>query len=150
MDQLDIEILRALHENGKQNTKEVASKIGLTVTPTYERIKRLEQKGVIKKYVAILDKKLVGKEIIAYCQITLHKHQKEMIEVFKKHMYFLDEVMECHHVSGNFEFLLKVAVDNMGSFQVFINDKLATVDGISTIHSSFVMDSNKNTTVYTL
>ena len=150
MDKLDRKILMSLQQNGKQNTKEIAAKIGLTATPTYERIKRLEQSGVIKKYVAILDRNLIGKQIIAYCQITLFKHQKELIDAFKTSISSLQEVMECHHVSGNFDFLLKIAVEDMNSFQSFINDKLSAVDGISTIHSSFVMDSNKNTTVYAL
>ncbi|RBW54340.1 AsnC family transcriptional regulator [Tenacibaculum sp. E3R01] len=150
MDKIDREILMHLQENAKQNTKEIATKIGLTVTPTYERIKKLEQSGFVKKYVALLDRNLIGKQIIAYCQITLFKHQKELIDSFKENILSLPEVMECHHVSGNFDFLLKVAVNDMNQFQGLINDKLSVFEGISTIQSSFVMNSFKDTTVFYL
>ncbi|WP_299136216.1 Lrp/AsnC family transcriptional regulator [uncultured Tenacibaculum sp.] len=150
MDKIDREILMYLQENAKQNTKEIATKIGLTVTPTYERIKKLEQSGYVKKYVALLDRNLIGKQIIAYCQITLFKHQKELIDSFKENILSLPEVMECHHVSGNFDFLLKVAVNDMNQFQGLINEKLSVFEGISTIQSSFVMNSFKDTTVFDL
>ncbi|CAM1355227.1 Lrp/AsnC family transcriptional regulator [Tenacibaculum halocynthiae] len=150
MDKIDREILMHLQENAKQNTKEIATKIGLTVTPTYERIKKLEQSGFVKKYVALLDRNLIGKQIIAYCQITLFKHQKELIDSFKENILSLSEVMECHHVSGNFDFLLKVAVNDMNQFQGLINEKLSVFEGISTIQSSFVMNSFKDTTVFDL
>ncbi|SED65149.1 Lrp/AsnC family transcriptional regulator, leucine-responsive regulatory protein [Tenacibaculum sp. MAR_2010_89] len=150
MDRIDREILMHLQENAKQNTKEIATKIGLTVTPTYERIKKLEQSGYVKKYVALLDRNLIGKQIIAYCQITLFKHQKELIDSFKENILSLPEVMECHHVSGNFDFLLKVAVNDMNQFQGLINEKLSVFEGISTIQSSFVMNSFKDTTVFDL
>lgn len=150
MDKIDREILMHLQENAKQNTKEIATKIGLTVTPTYERIKKLEQSGFVKKYVALLDRNLIGKQIIAYCQITLFKHQKELIDSFKENILSLPEVMECHHVSGNFDFLLKVAVNDMNQFQGLINEKLSVFEGISTIQSSFVMNSFKDTTVFDL
>lgn len=150
MDVIDKKIVSELQKNAKQNTKEIATKIGLSVTPTYERIKRLEKTGVIKQYVALVDREIIGKQIIAYCQITLFKHQKGLIDEFKQEMLRLTEVMECHHVSGNFDFLLKVAVNDMNSFQKFINDKLSVVEGISTIHSSFVLDSFKETTAYPL
>ncbi len=150
MDAVDKKIVIELQQNAKQNTKEIATKVGLSVTPTYERIKRLENNGVIKKYVALVDREIIGKQIIAYCQITLFKHQKSLIDEFKQKMFELSEVMECHHVSGNFDFLIKVAVNDMNSFQVFINEKLSVVEGISTIHSSFVLDSFKESTVYNL
>ena len=127
MDVIDKKIVSELQKNAKQNTKEIATKIGLSVTPTYERIKRLEKTGVIKQYVALVDREIIGKQIIAYCQITLFKHQKGLIDEFKQEMLRLTEVMECHHVSGNFDFLLKVAVNDMNSFQNFINDKLSVV-----------------------
>ncbi|CAL2075870.1 Lrp/AsnC family transcriptional regulator [Tenacibaculum sp. 190524A02b] len=150
MDLIDKKILGELQRNAKQNTKEIATKVGLTVTPTYERIKKLEQKGVIKSYVTLLDRDLIGKQIIAFCQITLYKHQRSLLDSFKESILTFDEVMECHNVSGNFDFLLKVAVNDMNKFQEFINDKLSVVEGISTIQSSFVMTSFKDTTSYNL
>ena len=83
MDKLDRKILIQLQKNAKQNTKEIAGKIGLTVTPTYERIKKLEQQQVIKSYVALLDRDKIGKQVVAYCQVTLLKHHKKLIDGFK-------------------------------------------------------------------
>lgn len=150
MDKIDRKILMQLQENAKQNTKEIASKIGLSVTPTYERIKKLEQQQVIKSYVALLNRDKIGKQVVAYCQVTLLKHQKELIDSFKNKVFLLPEIMECHHVSGNFDFLLKIVVDNIPDFHQFINEKISVVDGISTIHSSFVMNSIKDTTAFEL
>lgn len=150
MDATDKKILMELQQNSKQNTKEIANKVGLSVTPTYERVKKLEQKGYVKAYVALLNRNSIGKQIIAYCQVTLLQHQKLLIDTFKDTILVFTEVMECHHVSGNFDFLLKIAVDDMNHFQQFINEKLSVVEGISNIHSSFVVNSYKESTVFYL
>ena len=148
MDCIDKQILMELQKNAKQNTKEIAGKVGLSITPTYERIKKLEQLQIIKSYVALLDRKTIGKQIVAYCQVTLLKHQKGLIDLFKENIRSLPDVMECHHVSGNFDFLLKVVVEDISTFHQFINERLSVVDGISTIHSSFVLESIKDSTVF--
>ena len=148
MDCIDKQILMELQKNAKQNTKEIAGKVGLSITPTYERIKKLEQLQIIKSYVALLDRKTIGKQIVAYCQVTLLKHQKGLIDLFKENIRSLPDVMECHHVSGNFDFLLKIVVEDISTFHQFINKKLSVVDGISTIHSSFVLESIKDSTVF--
>ncbi|PHN02533.1 Lrp/AsnC family transcriptional regulator [Flavilitoribacter nigricans] len=150
MDSMDKRILAELQVNAKQNTKEIAGKIGLSVTPTYERIKKLEQRQVIRSYVALLDRDKIGKQVVAYCQVTLLQHQKDLIAHFKEKILLLAEIMECHHVSGNYDFLLKVVTNNIPEFHEFINQKLSVVDGISTIHSSFVMHSLKDTTAFNL
>lgn len=150
MDIIDRKILMQLQINAKQNTKEIANRVGLSITPTYERIKKLEQQKVIKSYVALLDNEKIGKQVIAYCQITLLKHQKELADNLKKKILALDEIMECHQVSGNYDFLLKVVVDDIKEFHEFINEKLSNVDGISTIHSSIVLDSVRDNTAFKL
>ncbi len=150
MDKIDRRILMQLQEDAKRNTKEIASRVGLSVTPTYERIKKLEQGQIIKSYVALLDRTKIGKQVVSYCQITLLKHQKQLADSFKEEMLSLPEIMECHQVSGNYDFLLKVVVDDIPGFHQFINEKLSIVDGISTIHSSFVLNSVKDNTAYTL
>jgi Lrp/AsnC family transcriptional regulator, leucine-responsive regulatory protein len=150
MDKIDREILMLLQEDAKRNTKEISNLIGLSVTPTYERIKKLEQSNVIKSYVALLDKTKINKKVIAFCQVTLSKHQKELINNFKEEVLSFTEIMECHHVSGNFDFLLKVSLNDIVEFHQFINEKLSLVDGISTIHSSFVLNSVKDSTAYAL
>lgn len=150
MDVTDRKILMQLQQNAKQNTKEIATKIGLSVTPTYERIKKLEQQEIIKSYVALVDRNKIGKELIAYCQVTLSKQQKKLADNFKREILLLPDIMECHQVSGNFDYLLKIAVNDISSFHSFINEKLSIIDGISTIHSSFVLDSVKDTSAFNL
>ncbi len=141
MDKTDRKILMELQKDSKQNIKEIAQKAGLSLTPTYERIKKLEKQQVIRAYVALLDRSKIGKQIIAYCQVSLIKHKKKLIDKFKQDIREFPEIMECHHISGNFDFLLKIASQDMNHFQEFINGKLSEVDGIATIHNSFVMDS---------
>jgi len=150
MDETDKKILRLLQKDAKQNTKEIASQIKLTVSPTFERIKKLEQQGVIKAYVAILDKTKIGKSLMAYCQISLFKHSKELILNFRAEVAKLPEIIRCHHVSGNYDFLLEVAVKDMNEYQQFVVEKLSIVDGISNIQSSFVMEEIKRDTAYPL
>ncbi|WP_242015626.1 Lrp/AsnC family transcriptional regulator [Robertkochia marina] len=149
MDRTDRKILIALQQE-RQNTKEIAAKVGLSVTPTYERIKKLEQQGIIKGYVALLDREKIGKRVVAYCQVTLLKHQKGLINTFEQEIQTFPEIMECHHVSGGFDFLLKIAVSDIKEFHQFINEKLSVLEGISNIHSSFVMNSVKESTAYKL
>ena len=139
-----------LQTNAKQNTKEIADKIGLSVSPTYERIRKLEQSGYIKSYVALLDSTKIDKSIMVYVQISLADHSRELIDNFKEKMKVLDEVMTCMHVSGNYDFLLKVAVTDMNEYQKFIIDKLSVIKGISNVQSSFVMENTKNETRYKL
>ena len=150
MDKIDHQILLQLQQNAKQNTKEIANKVGLSVTPTYERIRKLEKQEIIKSYVALLDRNKIGKQIIAYCQVTLLQHEKLLMSDFAQKIKGFSEIMECHHVSGNFDFLLKIAASDINQFYEFINEKLSAVEGISTIHTSFVMHSFKDSTVYEL
>lgn len=150
MDKIDNKILMHLQDDAKRNTKEIASHVGLSVTPTYERIKKLEQQDIIKSYVALLDRTKIGKEIVAFCQITLLKQQKVVADNFKREVLLLPDIMECHQVSGNYDYLLKIVVGDIAEFHKFINEKLSIIDGISTIHSSFVLSSVKDSTAFNL
>ncbi|WP_268846059.1 Lrp/AsnC family transcriptional regulator [Flavobacterium aestivum] len=150
MDAIDKKILMLLQQDAKLNTKEIAEKVGLSVSPTFERIKKLEQKLYIKKYVALLDPTKVGKSISVYCQVTLAIHSRELIDDFKQHILALPEIMGCYHVSGNYDFLLKIAVNDMNEYQKFVIDKLSVIKGISNVQSSFVMEEIKNDFAYNL
>ncbi len=150
MDVVDKKILMLLQQDAKLNTKEIAEKVGLSISPTFERIKKLEQKQYIKKYVALLDGTKIGKSISVYCQVTLAVHSRELIDDFKKQINLLPEIMGCFHVSGNYDFLLKIAVNDMNEYQKFIIDKLSVIKGISNVQSSFVMEEIKNDIAYRL
>lgn len=150
MDAVDKKILMLLQQNAKQNTKEIADKIGLTVSPTFERIKKLEQQNYIKRYVALLNEEMINKTIKVYCHITLATHSRELIDNFKNSVAHLPEIMSCQHLSGNYDFLLKVAVSDMTQYQQFVLDKLSVIKGISNVQSSFVLEEIKNDTAYAL
>lgn len=150
MDIIDKKILMLLQSNAKQNTKEIADKIGLSVSPTYERIKKLELSGHIKSYVALLDGNKINRSILVYVQISLATHSRALIDNFKAEMKHLDEVMTCMHVSGHYDFLLKVAIADMNEYQNFVIDKLSVIKGISNVQSSFVMEEIKNETQFQL
>lgn len=149
-DQTDRKILRVLQADARLNTKQIAAKIGLTVTPTYERMKKIEQSGVVKNYVALLDRESIGKTIVAFINVSLQLHSKPLISVFEKAVAKIPEVMECFHVAGNFDYLLKVVVSDMNSYQNFLSNKLATIENIAHVQSSFVMTEIKYQTAYSL
>jgi Lrp/AsnC family leucine-responsive transcriptional regulator len=150
LDVTDKKILNLLQQNSKANIKEIALKIGLTQTPTYERIKRLEKAGVIKNYIAVLDKEKVGYTIEVFCQVTLLVHSKEMITRFENAINKIDEVMECFHVAGNYDYLLKIIVKDMNSYQAFLKNKLSVLDSVANVQSTFVMSSTKDSAGFSL
>ena len=110
LDTTDLDILRILQQDSKKTTKEIAEALKLTPSPVYERIRRLEQKGYIKKYVALLDKKLVKKPITAVCMVSLRYHNEGFIDKFDKQIRALSEVQVCYHMAGKVDFFL----DNRG------------------------------------
>lgn len=150
LDLIDKKILTILQINSKANIKEVALKIGLTQTPTYERIKRLEKYGVIEKYVAILNKQQIGFNVEVFCQVTLLVHSKDLITKFEKAVETMEEVIECYHVAGNYDYLLKVIVKDMNSYQNFLKNKLSVLDSVANVQSTFVMSSTKSNSIFKL
>ncbi len=150
MDAIDKRILMVLQNDAKANIKMIAEKSGLSVSPTFARIKKLEQLGYIKKYVALLDEVKIGKSIQVFCQVTLSIHSKEIIDNFKKQIAKLHDVMGCYHVSGNYDFLLKIAVKDMNEYQQFAVEKLSVIEGISNVQSTFVLEEIKNEVAHKL
>lgn len=144
IDLIDKAILKHLQIDSKMNVKEIAGKVGLTITPTYERIKRLENNGIIKSYVAILDKQKVDKSLEAFCSVSLSSHSKKIITAFEKEIVNFNEVMECYHITGNSDYLLKVLVSDIQEYQQFIINKLAVIDNVSNVQSQFVMTNVKS------
>jgi Lrp/AsnC family leucine-responsive transcriptional regulator len=150
MDAIDKRILMVLQNDAKANIKMIAEKSGLSVSPTFARIKKLEQLGYIKKYVALLDEVKIGKSIQVFCQVTLSIHSKEVIDNFKKQIAKLHDVMGCYHVSWNYDFLLKIAVKDMNEYQRFAVEKLSVIEGISNVQSTFVLEEIKNEVAHKL
>ncbi|MFQ3351801.1 MAG: Lrp/AsnC family leucine-responsive transcriptional regulator [Candidatus Marivariicella framensis] len=150
MDKIDKAILYQLQRNSKLNTKEIANRVGLSITPTYERIKKFEKQGVIKSYVALLDLDKVGKQVIAFCQISLAIHSIKKLNNFRNNISNLPEVMECYQVTGDYDYIIKITVNTISDLHNFINKKLASIEGISKIRSSVSVDIIKETTAFDL
>jgi len=150
IDAVDKKILSLLQRNSKINIKEIALKTGLTQTPIYERIKRLEKSGIIKNYIAVLDKEKIGYTVEVFCQVTLLVHSKELITRFENAVNKMDEVFECFHVAGNYDYLLKVVVNDMKKYQLFLKNKLSVLESVANVQSTFVMTSTKDGSIYNL
>ena len=145
-DETDKKLLLFLHQDAKQTTKELSYKLGLSVTAVYERVKKLENNGVISKYVAILDKTKIDRNFIILCHVKLIQHKKEYVMQFEKEVMNLQEVIECFHVSGDYDYILKICVKDMEDYRNFMLTKLTTLQHIASTHSSFTISEVKNTT----
>ena len=150
MDAIDKKLLGFLQEDTKKTTKELSMVLNLSVTAVYERIKKLEREGVISKYVAILDRNKVEKAFVVFCHIKLIQHTKDLIHTFESEVIKLDEVLECFHVSGDYDYILKVHVKDMDEFREFMVTKLTGLKHIGSTHSSFMIGEVKNSTAFTL
>ena len=148
LDPIDLSILRALQEDSKQSAKEIASQLGLTPSPVYERIRRLEQQGYIQKYVAILNKELLGLPITAMCQVSMQYHNEDYIEKFIRQIQALDEVQECYHMAGSVDFILKIHVASLEAYHDFIKYKLSKIQNIGVLNSTFVLKEIKRNSTY--
>ena len=143
-DIIDLEILRALQENAKLTTKELASAVNLSTTPVFERLKRLERKGYIKKYTAILDAEKMKMGFMVFCNVKLKNMNRQIADDFETRIKEITEVTECYNTSGNFDYLLKIHVENMQQYREFLFNKLGKIDSLGTLESVFVMREIKH------
>ncbi|MCL6293987.1 Lrp/AsnC family transcriptional regulator [Jejuia spongiicola] len=148
LDEVDLKILRILQKDSKKTTKEVAEILNLTPSPVYERIRRLEKKGYIKKYVALLNKKLLNIPITAICMVSLRYHNEGFIDKFDKQIKALKEVQECYHMAGKVDFFLKINLDSLDEYHEFVRLKLSKIENIGVLESYFVLKEIKSTTEY--
>ena len=145
-DATDRKLLNYLQEDSKQTNKELANKLDLSVTAVFERIKKLEKEGYIEKYVALINKDKIGKPFVVFCHIKLLQHSHEYVVKFEREVANLNEVLECYHLSGDYDYLLKVLVEDMAAFREFMVKKLTNINHISSTHSMFVISDVKHTT----
>ena len=150
LDDIDRQILRLLQTDAKMNIKEISSEIGITKTPIYERIKRLERQGVISGYVALINSKKFTSSLMVFCEVTLGVQKADYIEGFAAAINKMPEVVECYLAGGGFDFLLKVIVSDLDAYHAFASHRLAALPNISTIKSSFVLSEYKHSTVFPL
>lgn len=143
-----VKILQLLQHDAHLNNKEIADKLGKSVTPVYERIKKLESSGIIEKYVALLNKNLIGKSLIAFINVQLKEHSQVVLKSFEKEVVKFIEVMECYQLTGASDFLVKVAITDMPEYNHFLMSKLATLPNIHTVQSFFILSEGKRETAY--
>jgi Lrp/AsnC family leucine-responsive transcriptional regulator len=147
MDLIDKKLLFLLQTDSKKTTKELSLKLNLSVTAVYERIKKLEREGIIDKYVVLVNRSKVDKGFVVFCHIKLIQHTKEFLTKFESEVVKLSEILECHHVSGDYDYILKIAVKDMEAYREFLVTKLTTLEHIGSTHSTFMISEVKNTTV---
>ncbi|BBO84215.1 AsnC family transcriptional regulator [Desulfosarcina ovata subsp. sediminis] len=144
IDEIDKKILEILQTNGRITNAKLAATIGISPPAMLERVRRLESAGVISQYAAVLDREKVGLEVMAIVSISLAAHELESIDRFRERLLALDEVLECHQVSGEDDFILKVVLGDIKSYSEFAMKKLAAIPGIQNFKSSIVLSTIKN------
>jgi Lrp/AsnC family leucine-responsive transcriptional regulator len=144
LDDTDIRLLKLLGEDSNVTMKELAAKVNLSPSPVFERVKRLESNGYIKKYIALIDAEKLNQGLIIFCSIRLKQHDKSIGHEFVTDIMRISEVVECYNISGDYDFLLKVYARDMKHYQDFVFNKLGSVKSIGSTHSTFVMCENKN------
>jgi Lrp/AsnC family leucine-responsive transcriptional regulator len=150
LDSIDKKLINFLQNDSKQTTKQLSLQLNLSVTAVYERIKKLEKEGVIEKYVAIINKNKIEKSFLVFCHVKLIQHTKEYVETFEREILKLDEVSECFHVSGDYDYILKIYVKDMDAYRSFMVTKLTAIKHIGSTHSIFSIEQVKNTTAINL
>jgi Lrp/AsnC family transcriptional regulator, leucine-responsive regulatory protein len=148
LDATDKKLLELLQQDTKQTNKALSDKLNLSVTAVYERIKKLEREGIIKNYVALLDRNKINKGFVVFCHVKLIQHSREFLTVFESQVTKLDEILECFHVSGDYDYILKICVNNMEEYREFMVNKLTTLNHIGSTHSTFMIGEVKNTTSF--
>lgn len=150
LDLIDKKLINLLQNDSKQTTKKLSLQLNLSVTAVYERIKKLEKGEVIQKYVAIINKHKIDKSFLVFCHIKLIQHSKEFVTTFEREILKLVEVSECFHVSGEYDYILKVYVKDMDEYREFMVKKLTAIKHIGSTHSTFAIEEVKNTTLINL
>ena len=144
LDSTDLAILRILQRNGRITTKELAERVNLSSTPVFERVKRLEREGYIKRYVAQLDAEKLNRGFVVFCCVKLSTLNRDIALNFVDTVKRVEQVSECYNISGEYDYLLKIHAPDMRSYQEFILNVLGRIDSLGSLTSMFVMDQIKH------
>ena len=144
LDKVDLQILRTLQQNARLTTKELAARVSLSSTPVFERLKRLETGGYIKRYMAVLDAEKLNQGFVVFCNVKMSSMSRDIASSFAERMRQTPEVVECYNISGSFDYLLKIHAPNMKYYQEFLLNVLGTIDSLGSLESTFVMDEVKH------
>jgi len=143
IDKIDLKILKILQENGRITNLQLSTEVGLSPAPTLERVRKLENSGYIKSYHALVDEELLGLGIKTFIQVQLDFHKNNTIQVFLEEIKAIKEVTECHHVTGQCDFLLKVYVKDIKAYERLIMDKISKISVVKTFQTMMIMSTNK-------
>ena len=144
LDSIDLDILRALQADARLTTRQLAAKVHRSPTPVFERVRRLESQGYIRRYSAVLDADKLGRGFMVICQVKLRIINRDIATTFADYVKDLPQVSACYHVSGSFDYILKVRAASMAEYRDFLLNKLGAIDSVGTIESAFVMTEIKN------
>lgn len=150
LDALDVRILNILQDNARITTLELAEQVGLSPTPCARRVKRLEDDGLIQRYVTLLDEKKAGLDLSVFISVRLRAQTAETMEKFERSVRSIPEISECYLVSGVHDYLLHLRVADVDALREFLRNRLVTIEGIAEAQSSIVLDKVKYSTALTL
>jgi DNA-binding Lrp family transcriptional regulator len=146
LDRLDISILEALQNDGRLSNRDLAKKVSLSPSPSWRRLRALEDAGVISHYAAVVNREQVGLTIMGFAHVTLHDHRAENVKKFDQAILGAPQVLECHATSGEHDYMLKVVAPDMASYQDFLSGYLLKIGVVRTVNTSFVLKQQKSTT----
>ena len=144
LDKTDLLILRIMQQNARLTIKELAAEVHLSTTPVFERLKRLERNGYIKKYIAVLDADKLNQGFVVFCNVKLRRISREIALDFIERIKAIPQVTECYNVSGNFDYMLKIHMPDMKSYQEFLLNSLGAIESVAHVESTFVMNEEKH------
>ncbi len=147
LDKIDLKIIEILQGNGRITNSELSSQIGISPPPTLERVRKLERKGIIRRYVALVDPASVGVETFTFVEVTLTRHGSDAVTAFLGAIDEHPEIMECHHITGDADFLLKIAVRNFPAYESFVLQILTDLPFVQNLKTMVVLSTTKNETV---
>ncbi len=146
LDQIDLSVLQRLQDDARVTHRDLARHVSLSPPGVVKRLRRLEQSGVVKQYTAILDREAIGYDLLCFVHVTLAHHEVEAVRRFREAIVDIPEVLECHHVTGEFDYLIKVLVKNHHHLEAFLVEKLTPLPGVDRIRTSVVLREVKCTT----
>lgn len=144
LDKVDIQILRTMQDNARLTIKELAQLVNLSSTPVFERLKRLESRGYIQKYIAVLNADKLNQGFVVFCNVKMRQLNRDIAAEFARIVKSIPEVTECYNISGSFDYLLKIHAPDMRYYQEFVLNVLGTVENLASVESVFVMDELKH------
>jgi len=146
LDRLDVSILEAIQKDGRLSNRELAKAVSLSPSPSWRRLRALEDAGVIRHYAAVVDRQKVGLSIMGFAHVTLHDHSSDKVKMFDRAIKLAPQVLECHATSGEHDYMLKVVAPDMASYQDFLSEYLLKIGVVRTVNTSFALKQQKSTT----